>query len=280
MTRTKNATRPGRNKAPRFSARTADKHALYQLAVQSPAEDVRFLARLYRSLRGREARHLREDFCGTALLCTAWVRGKKPRTAEGFDISEKTLAWGRAHNFPPLGERALRIELHAEDVRAPSARRPDVRCAQNFSYFVFKERAQLLAYFESARRDLAPGGIFVLDIYGGPEAMEEEEEEREIEEGFTYVWEQRRYVPATGAYEAHIHFRFPDGSEMRRAFSYDWRLWTLPEVKDALLDAGFARVDSYWEGTDAKGEGGNGIFRRSARGENCPAWVTYLVASR
>jgi len=280
MTRTKNATRPSPKKAPRFSARTADKHALYQLAVQSPAEDVRFLARLYRSLRGREARHLREDFCGTALLCTAWVRGKKPRTAEGFDISEQTLAWGRAHNFPPLGERAERIELHAEDVRAPSARRPDVRCAQNFSYFVFKERAQLLAYFESARRDLAPGGIFVLDIYGGPEAMEEEEEEREIEEGFTYVWEQRRYVPATGAYEAHIHFRFHDGSEMRRAFSYDWRLWTLPEVKDALLDAGFARVESYWEGTDAKGEGGNGIFRRSARGENCPAWVTYLVASR
>jgi SAM-dependent methyltransferase len=280
MSRTKIATRTGPSRAHRFSARTADKHALYQLAVQSPAEDVRFLARLYRSLRGREARHLREDFCGTALLCTAWVRGKKPRTAEGFDISEKTLAWGRAHNFPPLGERAERIELHAEDVRAPSARRPDVRCAQNFSYFVFKERAQLLAYFESARRDLAPGGILVLDIYGGPEAMEEEEEEREIEEGFTYVWEQRRYVPATGAYEAHIHFRFPDGSEMRRAFSYDWRLWTLPEVKDALLDAGFARVDSYWEGTDAQGEGGNGIFRRSTRGENCPAWVTYLVASR
>jgi hypothetical protein len=133
-------------------------------------------------------------------------------------------------------------------------------------------------YFASARADLARGGLFVLDIYGGPDAMEEESEEREIEAGFTYVWEQRRYVPATGDYEAHIHFRFPDGSEIKRAFSYDWRLWTLPEVKDALADAGFRRIDSYWEGTDADGESGNGIFRRSERGENCPAWVTYLVA--
>jgi hypothetical protein len=108
--------------------------------------------------------------------------------------------------------------------------------------------------------------------------MEEEEEEREIEAGFTYVWDQRRYVPATGDYEAHIHFRFSDGSQIRRAFSYDWRLWTLPEVKDVLHDAGFAHVETYWEGTDAAGEGGNGIFRRSRRGENCPAWVTYFVA--
>lgn len=265
-------------RSPRFTARTADRHALYQLAVQSPVEDVRFLTRVYRALRGKEPRHLREDFCGTALLCTAWVRGRKPRTAEGFDISAETLAWGLAHNFPPLGARAERIRLHQSDVRLPSARRPDVRCAQNFSYFVFKRRAELLEYFRRARADLAKGGIFVIDIYGGPDAMNEEEDVRAIEDGFTYVWDQRRYVPATGDYEAHIHFRFNDGSELKRAFSYDWRLWTLPELKDVLRDAGFRRVDSYWEGTDAAGESGDGIFRRSERGENCPAWVTYLVA--
>ena len=261
-----------------FSARTADKFELYQLAVQSPVEDVRFLARLYHSLRGREARHLREDFCGTALLCTTWVRGRRPRTAEGYDICQGTLEWGRRHNFPPIGERSERVRLFARDVRARSARRPDVRCAQNFSYFVFKQRAELLGYFARVRADLAPGGIFVLDIYGGPDAMNEEEDVREVEQGFTYVWDQRCYLPATGDYEAHIHFRFRDGSELRRAFSYDWRLWTLPEVKDVLRDAGFRHVDSYWEGTDAAAEGGNGVFRRSQRGDNCPAWVTYLVA--
>jgi len=263
---------------PCFSARTADKHVLYQLAVQSPVEDVRFLARVYERVQGRKARHLREDFCGTALLCAAWVRRGTEYSAEGFDICGDTLAWGRRHNFSRLGRAAERVRLHQEDVRRPSARKPDVRAAQNFSYFVFKERALLLEYFRSARRDLAPGGVFVLDIYGGPDAMAEEEDVRKVEDGFTYVWEQRRYVPATGDYEAHIHFRFPDGSEMKRAFSYDWRLWTLPEVKDLLRDAGFPRIDTYWEGTASDGENGNGVFRRSERGENCPAWVTYLVA--
>jgi hypothetical protein len=33
------------------------------------------------------------------------------------------------------------------------------------------------------------------------------------------------------------------------------------------------------EGTSEDVEGGNGIYRRSEKGENCPAWVTYLVAS-
>lgn len=268
----------GREGGPRFTARTADKFALYQLSVQSPVEDVRFLLRLYRSLRGKDPLHLREDFCGTALLCANWVRGRSPRTAEGFDLCRETLAWGERHNFPPLGERAARVRLHARDVRSRSERRPDVRCAQNFSYFVFKRRDELLEYGRRARQDLAPGGILVLDIYGGPDAMNEEEDVREIEAGFTYVWDQRRYLPATGDYEAHIHFRFRDGSELRNAFSYDWRLWTLPEVKDVLHDAGFRRVDSYWEGTDAAGQGGNGVFRRSRRGDNCPAWVTYLVA--
>jgi hypothetical protein len=264
----------------RYTAKTADKHALYQLAVQSPVEDARFLARLYRSIRGREARHLREDFCGTALLCAAWVRGRGERTAEGHDLCAATLAWGRRHNFPPLGARAARIELVQADVRTRSRLRPDVRCAQNFSYFVFHARAELVQYFTSVRRDLASGGIFVLDLYGGSEAAEVLEEERKIEEGFTYVWDQKSYEAATGRYRTAIHFRFQDGSEIRNAFTYDWRLWTLPEVKDALHEAGFPRVDSYWEGTSADGEGGNGIYRRSTKGENCPAWVTYLVAYR
>jgi len=265
---------------PRYTARNSDPHALYQLAVQSPVEDARFLARVYRTIRGKDARHMREDFCGTALLCTAWVRGKLPRTAEGYDLCADTMAWGRKHNFPPLGARAERITLVQADVRAKSRRRPDVRCAQNFSYFVFKRRAELLEYFTSVRRDLAPGGVFVLDIYGGGEAADVLEEERKIDAGFTYVWDQRRYDPASGHYRTAIHFRFKDGSELKNAFTYDWRLWTLPEVKDVLHEAGFPKVVSYWEGTSADGEGGNGIYRRSEKGDNCPAWVSYLVAYR
>jgi len=260
-----------------FTAKTADKHLLYQYSVQSPDEDVKFLSRVYKKIRGKTALHFREDFCGTALLCSHWVKRGAEYTAEGFDIDPDPVSWGIEHNFESLGEAASRATLHLKDVREPSHQGPDVRAAQNFSYFVFKKRAELVEYCRAAYRDLAPDGIFVMDIYGGPESMDEMEEVRKIEEGFTYVWDQASYWPATGDYRSHIHFRFKDGTEMKRAFSYDWRLWSLMEVKDVLEEVGFARVDTYWEGTDEDGESGNGVYRKSKRGENCQAWVTYLV---
>ena len=46
-----------------------------------------------------------------------------------------------------------------------------------------------------------------------------------------------------------------------------------------LLDAGFASVDAYWEGTDANGEG-SGTFHRVSGAENDPVWNAYLVARK
>jgi hypothetical protein len=66
---------------------------------------------------------------------------------------------------------------------------------------------------------------------------------------------------------------------MRRAFTYDWRLWTLAEIREALMDAGFVRPTVYWEGTTDEGEG-DGVFRRKAVGEACEGWIAYIVAER
>jgi len=263
-----------------LTAKTADPMALYQLAVQSPDTDAAFLARVFKKLRGREATHLREDFCGTGYLMSAWLRKSASRTAEGFDIDPEPVSWGLAHNFddvPDLGERCA---FHLKDVREPSHRKPDIRTAPNFSWMIFTERNTMLDYFRRVREDLVDDGVFVLDIYGGPEAFDEMEEVRKVEGGFTYVWDQKSYEPATGAYHCRIHFRFKDGSELRSVFDYKWRLWTLPEVVDILRDAGFAEVESWWEGTDADGESGNGVFRRNGKGDNCPAWVTYIIAKK
>lgn len=261
-----------------FTAKGADRHELYQLSVQSPEEDVKFFRRVYKSFRKKDALHFREDFCGTALLCSQWVKRGKKFTAEGFDIDPDPVGWGLEHNFAPLGEAASRAKIHLKDVREPSSKKPDVRIATNFSWWIFQTREELLGYFKSAREDLAKGGVFVLDIYGGPESFELMEEERDIEEGFTYVWDQDEYWPATGEYKSYIHFRFDDGTELKNAFRYTWRCWGLTEAMDVLRDAGFSEVHTYWEGTDEDGESGNGIYRRSRRGENCEAWVTYIVA--
>jgi hypothetical protein len=261
----------------KYTAKTADKYELYQLSVQSPEPDIAFLRRVYKKRNGRPARHFREDFSGTALLTAEWIRKGPKFTAEAFDIDPEPVAWGRAHHFRALGEAASRAVLHIKDVREPSDARPDVRCAQNFSYWIFKTRAEMLDYFRIVRDDLADGGVFVLDAHGGPESIEEREEETKIDAGFTYVWDQHWFSPVTHEAKLYIHFRFKDGSEMKRAFSYDWRVWSIPELRDILIEAGFARVDVYWEGTAEDGESGNGVYRKTRHGTNDPAWVTYVV---
>jgi hypothetical protein len=108
------------------------------------------------------------------------------------------------------------------------------------------------------------------------------EEERNVDEGFTYVWDQSEYLPGSGQYTCHIHFRFKDGSEMKRAFTYDWRFWTMPEIKDIMIEAGFSSVSSWFEQSDDTDEGeGNGIYKRDETGRscrNCAGWVAYVVA--
>ena len=48
----------------------------------------------------------------------------------------------------------------------------DVTVGFNFSYFIFKERSDLLAYFRRAYESLAPRGLFVVDLYGLQAARE------------------------------------------------------------------------------------------------------------
>lgn len=261
----------------RYTAATADKYDLYQKAVQSPEEDVPFLDRVYKSFRGKRALRFREDFCGTGLLSSHWIRQSPRHTAEGFDLDPEPVAWGLAHHFEDLGPVAQRYSVHLKDVCEPSFVPPDLRVAQNFSYCVFRERREMLAYLRAAHEDLAEDGIYVLDLHGGPDATEEIEEVRRLG-GFQYVWDQAGFWPGTGEYLCHIHFRFPDGTCLERAFTYRWRLWYLTELKDLLLEAGFERVFSYFEGTDENGVDGNGIFRKGLRGENCASWIAYLAA--
>ena len=52
--------------------------------------------------------HLREDFCGTALLASTWCRGDiVKRTAVGLDIDRDALTWGMQHNGEGLAGAAM-----------------------------------------------------------------------------------------------------------------------------------------------------------------------------
>ncbi|MEE9269172.1 MAG: class I SAM-dependent methyltransferase [Candidatus Krumholzibacteria bacterium] len=272
------ADKPSRKKKKRRGPEIRDIHRLYEEAVQCPEEDVRFFDRVYSKKNGRPPRVLKEDFCGTALLAAEWVRTRADNEAIGVDLDKATLDWGLEHNIAPLDGDRKRVQIiHANvlDVREPKV---DVVAALNFSYFIFKTRGELRKYFENARASLAPGGVLVVDIFGGWESqMEVTDKTRN--KGFTYVWQQQSYDPLSHETRFHIHFRFHDGGGIKKAFTYDWRLWGIPEVRELMVVAGFAHTDVYWEGIAPDTGEGDGDFRRVVEAENCPGWNALIVAS-
>lgn len=262
------------------SAKTSDRHELYELSVQNVESEIDFADRVWTRLRGRTARTLREDFCGTFAAACEWIRRRDDNTAVGVDLDGEVLDWGRERNLPTLeDDQRSRLEILQKDVRDSGATGIETVLAMNFSYFLFKTRADLRTYFESVHRDLAEDGILICDAYGGSDSYTEMEEERHLD-GFTYVWDQSHYNPVNNDVVNHIHFRFPDGSEMSEAFTYEWRLWSLSEIRELLTEAGFRNVTVWWEGTEEDSGEGDGEFEPTEEGEACPGWIAYLTAEK
>ena len=169
------------------------------------------------------------------------------------------LQWGDAHNLAELSaQQRQRIQLLNEDVMSASITNLDVVLAMNFSYFIFMERDLMIQYFKTVRQSLQANGVFFLDAFGGYEAAKELIEERECD-GFTYIWEQASFNPINSQMQCYIHFVTEEGVRMDKAFDYYWRIWTLPEIIEMLLTAGFKTAEVYWEGTDEKTGEGDGI---------------------
>jgi hypothetical protein len=258
----------------------ADRHYLYQESVQDTEAEIDFVEETWAKLRDRPAELLREDFCGTANTACEWIRRDPQHFAIGVDMDAEVLDWGRLNNLAQLDDKQLsRIELLQENVLETSPELADIVLAMNFSYYLFLVREDLLDYFRCVHASLMDDGIFFLDAYGGYDAPREIEEERECE-GFTYIWEQASFNPIDASMTCHIHFKFPDRSRMDRAFSYYWRLWSLPEISELLTEAGFSEVTVYWEGTDEKTNEGNSIYLPADVGDADPGWVCYIVAQR
>jgi hypothetical protein len=262
-------------------AEEADRHVLYEKSVQDVAVEYKFVSKTFRQLRGRRPKHMREDFCGTANMCCEWVRRGKENTAIGVDLDADVLAWGREHNLSLLKPDArLRTSLIQEDVCRVTTDKPvEVVLAMNFSYQLFMTREQLGGYFSKVHKALAQDGILFMDAFGGYDAYREIRE-KTVHKGFKYIWEQASYNPIDGKMRCHIHFGFPDGSKLKKAFSYEWRLWGLPELRDLLDEAGFSKVTVYWEETDPETGEGSGVYSPATVGSADPGWVCFLVAEK
>ena len=129
-------------------AALAERHLLYERAVQCVEAEIDMVDETFEKLRGRKAETLREDFCGTANTSCEWVRRRNENRAWGIDLDKEVLDWGMQHRVTPLSpEQRQRIELINEDVLSAKTPQIDAILAMNFSYWIFKTRDSLRDYF-------------------------------------------------------------------------------------------------------------------------------------
>lgn len=243
------------------AARVLDRFECYERCVQDGARMAAFL----RAVHGGEARVLREDFCGTGAVCRAWVSDASAmgdsagRRAIGVDLDREPLE--RLWRVPRV--QAVCADVVRCDLKA------DIISATNFPIGYWHTRPELLRYLRATRARLRRGGVFVCDTYGGTGAFTRGSTVRDIyADGglrIRYTWEQREADPISGLVTDVLHFRGDRAGEVvfthTDAFTYRWRLWSLPELRDALLEAGFAQVEVYSELADAIDQDGRVYVR-------------------
>lgn len=274
MTKKKADAKKARKSEPEF-----DKYAYYRRAVQAPDNDVLFLRDTYKELRGKDPVTLREDFCGTFSICCEWAKMGNKFRAFGVDLDPEPILYGMTHYAPKLtSSQRERVKVIQENVLSHDLPKVDVICAMNFSHYIFKDRAVMRSYFKNCHGTLAPTGILVADCFGGSRCFEANEEETEHKD-FSYFWDQESFDPVTNFATFHIHFKPKGKKKVERAFTYDWRMWSIPELREMMHEAGFRKTHVYWEGTTKSGEG-NGVFKPVTKGEECEAWIAYVVGEK
>lgn len=318
------------------------KFLLYQQSVQSPKGDISYLQKFFLLyVGGRLPLHLQEDFCGTALLSTEWLRNDSRRTAVGVDLDLEALDWCIENNMDKVGADGYsRISLFHGNVLQPLEAKlvnfesqeiinnirskdckddsesnelksavqvgsststddmymkrnvqlvpRDIVCAFNYSCCCLHKRAELVLYFKHVLGVLSKkGGIFVMDLYGGTSSESKIRLQRRFP-NFTYIWEQAEFDIIGRKTRISLHFHLQKQQrKLRHAFSYSWRLWSLPEIKDCLEEAGFQSVH-FWirqmpdteanRRTEGFGAGRDIKYEEVKTFEQEDAWNAYIVA--
>lgn len=276
---------------------------LYRWAVQDPETHATVLRLMYERLHpGRTPTLLREDFAGTSAEAVAWLALGPGRSALAVDRDAPTVAWARARASRILGPRAGALQFVEADVMSvapPAVAAADILSVLNFSILYLRDEAALQAYLRHAWRCVAAPGLLVLNLFGGPGAMKPHTDRHAVTPRprlpgevaippFEYLWEQRSVEPATRRLDCRIHFSLPGPGgrgaprELRDAFRYDWRLWSLAELTAHLRDAGFDEVQ-VWRHTYDPARGAAGVFLGAVAPtvlDGLELWTAYVVASR
>ncbi|MES3037462.1 MAG: class I SAM-dependent methyltransferase [Bdellovibrionota bacterium] len=265
-------------KGSRKKQKPIDKYDLYFRSVQSPDSDAGFIDFAFKEIKGRKPWSVREDFCGTFAISCEWVKAHPRNIGFGVDIDAEPMEYGRQHYLSKLTQKQKdRLKLVQANVLNPDLPKVDVAIAVNFSYFIFKKREMMKAYFTNVYRNLKTDGLFICDVFGGSQCQDQITDVTKHKR-FNYYWDQTGFDPITHDALFYIHFKVGN-KKIEKAFTYDWRMWTIPELRDIMDEVGFKKTHVYWEGTTRSGQG-NGIFSRTEKGESCESWVAYIAAEK
>jgi len=235
------------------------KHDLYELCVQSPD----YLVPLLRAVHGGYPGVLGEDFCGSAALSREWVRKVAAGRAIAVDSDPEALGLAR-------GPESLQvIEGDVVEATDPAAHAVDVLFVGNFSIGYWHTRSELVRYLGHARARLKAGGVFLCDTYGGESAflLGSVHRDHPVGDGriVRYTWEQREADPLTGMVTDVLHFQVMRAGvieeEHPEAFVYHWRLWSVPELRDAMIEVGFESTEVHAQLPEALDGAGNAYVR-------------------
>ncbi|MGI6525387.1 MAG: hypothetical protein ACOX2O_08905 [Bdellovibrionota bacterium] len=232
------------------------KYAFYQRAVQDPESEIETFSWIYHDIFKKKPSRLREDFCGTFLLACEWVKSSVRNSALVLDLDPEPLRYGKKYNLSLLNQdQQRRLSILQQDVRSVTTDKPHIIAASNFSFYIFKERSQLKNYFAAAHASLDKNGILLMDMVGGKgftEAPSSEQRDytKETKQGkevawFTYFWRSHRFDPKTRQGLWGIDFQLPNKERFNGVFTYDWRVWSLSEVRSLLRQVGFSKVIVY-----------------------------------
>lgn len=234
------------------------------------------------------ARTLHEDFSGSAAFANAWCTSNPRRSALAIDMDPEAHADGTPH--PRL--RRLTADLTRLPRTLPGPAKADVVYAGNFATCEVHARDALVAYLTRARQRLTPGGVFVCDLYAGPGAWRTGDT-RVIHPPLpelpsyrvAYTWRQREADLVNGLVANAIDFELVNARgvavhELVNAFNYHWRLWSIPEMRDAMAQAGFDEVDVYPDAPDAVDADGVAYLAPMDFLETRSSAVVYVCARR
>ena len=204
-------------------------HHLYEASVQDTWLEIGLFSKWYKNRYKKPLRKLREDFSGTGAFACDFAAKHKDNRAWAVDLDQETLDWGKVFHGSALGPAQSRVKFVLGDVRTAQTPLMDHINALNFSYNLFKTRAELLDYFKSCHARLKKQGLLVVDVFGGTESQQPKCDKRPVDKctlkdgtqlkNFTYYWHQQSFNPVTYEIVCGIHFKYPGHKKVKNVFT-------------------------------------------------------------